>query len=330
MSLERLQRLLGDPHLSKLRARLRSRYERGFESGVVTLTSLSEIERTALAGLLGLPLRSGASMRIEIEAVDAGLRNAGLADSLREALVLLDGSITDKVAERAATSAQWHKVRSACEPPMAAMLSNAQGLGLLKRLSNSDPQIGAELCQAAQCVLRCLPATGMARSRLAAEALGDAHALDSGHPVATLVQAVLRSQRCDCLAEDEQLDESVRSIWADAGVLVNELARPALFLNLPVAGSIVASGQPGYLSLRELLRTSPALDVSGRTVFVCENPNLVAIAAERSACIARRWSAPTACRLRRSALCWRNSQQRGRNCATTAISTGRVCVSAIG
>jgi hypothetical protein len=70
--------------------------------------------------------------------------------------------------------------------------------------------------------------------------------------------------------------------WATAGVLVNELASPALFLNLPTLetasyGQIL--GEPAYASLRLLMRLPPRWEVSGRDVFVCENPNLLAIAA---------------------------------------------------
>ena len=48
---------------------------------------------------------------------------------------------------------------------------------------------------------------------------------------------------------------------------------PALGLSL--------SGEPVHLSLRRLLRRPPPWDVAGREVFVCENPNIVAIAADR-------------------------------------------------
>jgi uncharacterized protein (TIGR02679 family) len=66
-------------------------------------------------------------------------------------------------------------------------------------------------------------------------------------------------------------------------VLVNELARPVLFLNLPVrdAGNYSQSlGEPVYASLRSLLRSPPSWDVADCRVYVCENPNLVAIAAD--------------------------------------------------
>lgn len=277
---ERLQRLLGGAQLRALRARLRSRYERGAGAGVVTLTQLSEPERAALAGLLGRPLRQAASMRIDIDALDAALRHGGLADSLRNALEILDGPITNRAAERASLQDRWDGVRRACPAQLAIFLADATGLGLLKRLARNDLDIAAQLCEAAQCVLLRLPAAGIVRSRLAAEVLGDAHALDSGRPVATLVLAVLRRQRNRDEADDTQYEETARAIWADAGVLINELARPALFLNLPAAGVVLAHGKPGYLSLRELLRAPPSWDVAERTVFVCENPNLVAIAAD--------------------------------------------------
>ena len=70
---------------------------------------------------------------------------------------------------------------------------------------------------------------------------------------------------------------STRDLWANAGVLVNELARPALVLNAPGVGSL---GEPSCLSLRSLLRSPPRWNVRGRTVYVCENPNLLAIAAD--------------------------------------------------
>ena len=67
-------------------------------------------------------------------------------------------------------------------------------------------------------------------------------------------------------------------------MLVNELARPALVLNLPAlgrSGSLWTAGEPAYLSLRLLLRAQPQWSVRDKPVFVCENPNLLAIAADR-------------------------------------------------
>jgi uncharacterized protein (TIGR02679 family) len=170
---------------------------------------------------------------------------------------------------------------------------------LLKRLSGGNPDSAENLCRRVEAVLRRFPAGGLTRSQLAAEVLGDAHALDDSRPAATLVLAVWRqadapaSEAADCMQGElrdqdvipqEPPEESTRDIWSSAGVLVNELARPALFLNLPTAGPdgrADVPGEPGYISLRELLRSPPAWAAAGRTVYVCENANLLAIGADR-------------------------------------------------
>ena len=71
---------------------------------------------------------------------------------------------------------------------------------------------------------------------------------------------------------------------------MNELAAPVLCLNLPATGNAMAasvaraaaeSGEPIHLTLRTLLRDPPVWDVSGRRVYVCENPSILSIAADR-------------------------------------------------
>ncbi|WP_368737683.1 TIGR02679 domain-containing protein, partial [Escherichia fergusonii] len=115
-------------------------------------------------------------------------------------------------------------------------------MGLLKRLSGSRPDIAIELCRRVEATLQRLPAGGVTRSQLAAEVLGDAHALDSGRPTATLILTVSRRLVARTVSNDDAIDparetelepteraERDRDVWAKAGVLVNELARPALF-----------------------------------------------------------------------------------------------------
>jgi uncharacterized protein (TIGR02679 family) len=154
-------------------------------------------------------------------------------------------------------------------------------MGLLKRLSGGEAVAADDLCRQVESVLGRLPAAGLTRAQLAADVLGDAHALDTGRAVGTLLLAVCRQTKEDDPIQTTLDSESARDVWARMGVLVNELARPAMFLNLPardIAHPI--PGEPDYLSLRRLLRHPPAWDVAGRTVHVCENPNLLAIAAD--------------------------------------------------
>ncbi|MDO8974436.1 TIGR02679 family protein [Reyranella sp.] len=288
---ERLQRLLGGEHLAPLRRRLRRRFEHAPVDGSfpqLRMDNLSEEERAALARLVGRPPGFTRSIQFDLAIADDNLRRSGVASSLRDALERLDGPMTHLATARLQREALWSSVVDGCShPDLVTLLALPEAIGLLKRLARRDAAVASGLCRSAEAVLRRLPAGAIARSQLAADVLGDAHALDNGQPVATLVLAAWR--RHDLLArrsEDEPLvgnADRARDTWAAAGVLVNQLARPALFLNLPVksAGECGRTGEPTYLSLRSLLRSPPAWDVAGKRIFVCENPNLVAIAADR-------------------------------------------------
>ena len=286
---ERLQRLLGGDALADLRRRLRRHFERAdpaAPSGIIRLGNVSAHEYEALARLIGRRPRQASSIRVDAAAIDASLSRAEVAPSLKTALERLDGPIAHLPTVRADTAARWAVVAAgARHPGLAQLLRFPAGLGLLKRLARQDSEAAARLRDRADLVLQRLPVPGQPRAQLAAEALGDAHALDNGKPDATLVLAALRQAvpPAEDGAAPDAADEDSRTLWARAGVLVNELARPALLLNLPMEGGghlAAEAGEPGYISLRRLLRSPPRLAVAGCTVYVCENPNLVAIAAD--------------------------------------------------
>jgi uncharacterized protein (TIGR02679 family) len=279
--LERLQRLLGGPELAGLRRRLRARYERGEQGTVFTLTGLNAIERRALEGLLGRTAKTAASMRLTVSELDDALSRAALAPTLRHALELLDGPLHDLKAQRETLERTWSGLLTNVEEPrLKALLATTSGTALLKRLSGSDPHAARELLQQTQRVLARLPEHGIPRAQLAAQTLGDSHALDTGYPVSSLV---LRAATPPAAAQADD-DERPREQWARLGVTVNELAAPALCLNLPIQQSplaVLAPGEPVHLTLRKLLRDPPVWAARNRDVFVCENPNIVAIAADR-------------------------------------------------
>jgi len=299
----RLLRLLGGEHLTALRKRLRQRFERTRPDGAMQCFRLNKLdadEHAALAGLLGRSPHYSGSLQVDVRVIDTALQRAGIADGLRDALEQLDGPIVDWAAQRRLVQSQWDRLRGTCgHPDLAAVLQTPAGLGLLKRLSGQNLDDATYLFDRAQAVLRRLPAQGLPRAQLAADVLGDAHALDSGSAVATLVLAAVRrggiAQQDERSAAAAEAVEGVpadstgssardRDLWAGVGVLVNELARPALFLNLPIEGTdspVSAAGEPAYLSLRTLLRAPPRWQVAGHQVYVCENPNLLAIAADR-------------------------------------------------
>lgn len=301
----RLQRLLGCVELADVRARLRRHFER-VESDKTPITSvrlndLDPAAHSALCQLTGQRSRPARSMTLDILALDAQLRAAGLADSLRDALEQLEGPIVAKAQLRRAVQAQWSTLITSTVggPLLRTWLSDPTALALLKRLGR-EPAQAARLLAAADVVLQRLPASGLTRSQLAAETLGDAHALDNGRAVATLVLAAWRHhERVGGMATDDHQEdeepsdnssqadtnsnERQRDIWARAGVLVNELARPVLFLNLPSTtdgNRTWITGEPGYLSLRQLLRRPLQWPVAGCKVFICENPDIISIAAD--------------------------------------------------
>lgn len=279
---DRLDRLLGGPELTNLRQRLRRRYELGRINDRFTLSPVSALERSALEGLLG----RGPSLSTTIDLSEAelgeALSRAGLASSLKDALEQIDGPIEDMALERATRDASWEIVFTGLALGPAECLGRfGVSRGLVKRLSGNDPDRGAALLNSTASVLTRLPAQGIPLSRFAADVLGDAHGLDEGRPVSTLAMAVLRV---------DESGERAREIWARHGLLVSELAAPALVLNLPAQrnspGATLAErarelGEPLHLSLRTLLRSPPEWAVRGRIVHVCENASIVAMAADR-------------------------------------------------
>lgn len=308
--MQRLQQLLGGPMLAPVRERLRRHFRSGAAkeaSAALRLSGLDAATHAALGQLTGQPARAARSLSLDIAALDQRLRDAGLADSLRDALERLDGPIIDHAALRDEARSQWQRMIDSVETGacLRAWLSTPQALKILKRTAR-DPATAQTLLAAADRILRRLPLGGTPRSQLAAQSVGDAHALDAGRPLARLVLAAWIEARPSAAnrgigaqpapddagfaaahrsgAPDENgVQDSLRDAWASAGVLVNELARPCLCLNLPAPSAPMAwtPGEPHYLSLRTLMRNPLQWSLRGRAVFVCENPNVVAIAADR-------------------------------------------------
>lgn len=278
----RLESLLGGSTLASLRRRLRKRFERGASSDSFVLDRLSTDERLALEQLLGRHGRSASSMSLTLAEMDHALARAGLAESLRRALEQLDGPIRDIAAERLVARAGWEEALArVADPRLAEFLAAPQGRGLLKSVAGGDPAVGATLVDDVHLVLALLPADGMPLARLAAQALGHAHALDEGRPVATLVIACLRAA-----GETRQ-----RETWSRMGVMAGELASPVLTFNLrgadpdaPLGRMLLGAaqmGQPVHLSMRLLAGAGLDWRLAGSRVFVCENPTVIAMAADR-------------------------------------------------
>lgn len=289
---ERLRAVFGAPALARLRRRVRARLLRGAELGSLTISDAAPEERTALDRLTGRVSR-GRSLRVDLHAIETTLREAGLCSDLRAAIEALDGPLEDARALRAAEQEEWRRVFERAraslppEPHLAGWLADLELTGLLKRAACGDTEEAEGLLDRACAVLRRLPTEAVPLAELAVQTTGDTHALDSGEPLSALVlRAIARIGKVS--SPDDA--ESRREAWASMGVLCDELSAPVLVLNLRARSSSITeraldlhadAGEPYRVSTRQLVRAPFALGAPGAPVFICENPTIVAIAADR-------------------------------------------------
>ncbi len=273
--------------------------------GTVRLDDLDSDERTAIADLLGLRVLPPADRpwRVSLDRLDRVLRESSLQGGLADFLTELGGPLRDLPAERRRLEEDWQAVRLT-ETPQDLFAFEAfaveqdawRGDGTLRRLARgAGPEAGRELLQQVVAVLRRLPAPGMRLAVLASETLGDSHALDNGHRVPALVLRVIARHVGLADAGPPQNAHQRRELWALAGVECDDLSCDVLVHGLAPLGdtllqrtlrAFAAQGEPLRLTLRQLMG-APEVVLPGKPrIFVCENPAIVGLAAQRlgSAC----------------------------------------------
>lgn len=303
---QRLRRLLGGDDLGWLLDRVRRRLELGRPlTGPVTLTDANAGQRRAVGRLLGRRMGAGRSLTVSLDDVDGLLRASGAAPGgLIAAAEVLLGTVPNRVVDAAARQAAW----SAAVQPVADLAVRRpefepwctwlDATGLLRRLA-SDVADAAVLAEQAVRVLDDLPSPGIALGRLAATVTGDAHALDDGRPLATLCLSAIRVLTGGSATAADVPATDRRAVWAAVGVHRDELSSAVLSLGLPggtstMVGRMFAlaaeTGEPCVLTLRHLNRDMSTvgndLDIGDRLVYLCENPIVLACAADElgSAC----------------------------------------------
>jgi uncharacterized protein (TIGR02679 family) len=290
---DRLRRLLGGDPVAWLVRRARDRLEAGRPlTGTATLPAATLEQRRAIERLTGRAARSGTSLSVSLTEVDRILRDSGTAPGgLAEAVTRLTGPLRDRNRERADLAAAWSAAFASLDTavnrrdellPWREWLDTT---GVVRRLAPEPDQARLLLAQVATVLLR-LPSRGIPIGRLAAECCGDAHALDDGRPVGTLVLSAVRTLAGLPFAADGSAD-SRRAAWAAVGVHLDELSSLVLCLGLPGdtrtgLGTALAScheaGQPTVLTLRQLRCHDEPLRAA--RVRICENPVVVAAAAD--------------------------------------------------
>lgn len=288
---DRLLETLGRPELSRLWLRLRKRLEQGRPlTGSLVIADLSGAEADAFGRLLGRPPPWGSRVSIDLHALEQRLASAGLCGSLAEAVAQLTGPVVNRAEARRQEATAWQQVFDEARanlpsrPECTIWLERLRSQGMLRRHGIDQARI--LLSQAIRVAAR-LPAHGVLLAQLAAETVGDAHALDLGRPLGGLMLRL-----ADPLGGVLSWEDAAgrRAAWAALGVVLDDLSAPVLVLNLRAAGpgavarvlnTWAEAGEPSHLTLRALRRLPPGFTpaVTGPRVFVCENPNVVASAA---------------------------------------------------
>lgn len=292
----RVRALLGRPEYARLLAAIREAMEaRGARARSVVVDGLDPQERRALADLAGWEGVPEGRVRVDLDRLDAALRESALGVSLREALALLGGPLADRPAEargrKAASDAMWAAARDVCRAEdrddLARWLEALRRSGALSRAAGLARRAPGELLDAALGVALRLPAGGVLLAVFAARHAGDPHALDAGSPLGGLV--LRAAQAVAGIAEPPASSADRRRIWRAVGVDCDALSADVLVLGLRPEGDGLAArqlrecaeaGEPRRLTLREVARASLAVR-SGLEVFVCENPAVVEAAADR-------------------------------------------------
>ena len=288
--------LFGRVEYRRLFEAVRDRLERagGKAANSVLLRNLREDERQAIAELHAWPRIPAEHVRINLERLDKALRNTRAGVGLRDVLESLGGAVVDRRAEqeRAARTLDrmWDEARAVVRthPKLLPWVEDVRARGLVKRAAGAAGLDESRMLSRALAVVVRLPCVeGIPLSVLATETTGDAHSLDHGRPLTALVLRAVA-----CLADRTAVPSSAterRAMWAEVGVHCDALSCHVLVFGLRPRGNgrlprhlreNAEAGEPSHLTLRELSSCQLALP-RGTDVFVCENPAVVAVAADR-------------------------------------------------
>jgi uncharacterized protein (TIGR02679 family) len=247
-----------------------------------------------LADLHGWTTIPKDSVNISLEQLDETLRASSVNTGILEVVEALGGPLADrraaKEAARKARERLWAqaavKPHVMSRPELGRWLDGIRSSGVLTRSARRANVDEAVLLELALEVVERLPAQSTLLGVLAAEVTGDAHALDPGRPLAALV--LRAAAHLAGWPEVPSSAPSKRRLWAEVGVLCDPLSAHVLVFGLRPAGTDrlahhlrrwADAGEPRRITLRELAGSVLKI-AAGANLFVCENPAVIAAAAD--------------------------------------------------
>lgn len=284
---------LARPELAPVVDELARRYANGDNPVAVTLRSMPDETRRALADLLGLDRLPPASGRLEVARV---VRAVGLSTihELRSAVEALRGPLPDRravrSADRAARLALWDWLaEQAADLPLGE--PSVWASTWIDRLRSQGARGGVEAhrrrLEVAVRVLRALPADGVSLAAFADDHLHDPHALDRGTRLASIVLDAVALSSGAAFAEDA---EGARELWESVGVAPDPLSSMVLVIGLrgsaaaplgPWLDAAADAGEAVVLTLSQLRRWPVSPLSAGEVAYVVENPSVLAEAARQ-------------------------------------------------
>lgn len=297
-------------------------------SGSVRLAGPTAEQRDAVVRLVGRPRKAGAGVAVDLAVVEQILRRGPWPAGLADAVITLTGPLTDRRGDLMRAAEAWDRAQSELEPVLVRFDGLATwwvgwcAAGNLKRAARAElarlvdrpvpvgassgrdaADVAVGLVRHLRTVLEALPVSGEPIAVLARRTVGDAHGLDASRPLGRMAAAVVGASFGPAASPDGgQEKASERAVWADAGVVISNVASTVLSLGVP--GAVAARGNgiggtatgrileeargarmPVVLTLDQVRSGGVGPLGPGGVVHVCENPTVVEVVAARWAAV---------------------------------------------
>lgn len=286
---------ISDPALAGLWDRVQDRVERNglVTTGRVRVPLTSRDQRHAASALLGRSV-TRETVTVDLADLDARVRARSGRGGLVAVLELLTGTpVRDRVAERDTRLARREEPldlasRLVDHPWTDAWVGDLRRTGVLNRSPDAVSTVREAAAILNHLHKNDLPEVPRSRVELAAQVLGDAHALDEGR---LLHRVVLRALAAAAGVPVPPRVEERWALWEAVGVSPDGVSSTCLVLGLrgSGAGSIgirlsaaADVGDPVHLTRRDLGGLTD-LGTRERSVLVCENPRVLEAVAETCA-----------------------------------------------
>ncbi|MDT0329991.1 TIGR02679 family protein [Nocardiopsis lambiniae] len=282
---------LGEDALLPLWRALHERLSSGRAVRSVTVRGLDPASQEAVADLLGLSSYPGPVVRVRLDRVEEALAPSG-AD-VRSVVEAVVGPIGDRAAHRERVAGERERLWSwlsrhpvvVAQPALSHWVDRVRADGV----PGGGPEVFRVRLEHALRVVAALPAEdGRPLPALAAEVVGDPHALDGGRPLAHLVLKALAALR-DLPVPGNAHDR--RALWGAFGVDCDVHSSSVLTLGLrpegdgPLAATLrvwADAGRAAVVTLDQLSMDRSSTDAhpswSAPVVHVVENPSVLAVA----------------------------------------------------